>query len=75
MDRAEASNRILMIIEMVEESGPFTGRAYLLNSLRKFQDLVVLYKPTSNIYELIIDEAERLVKDIQKRLDEKAKGG
>jgi len=75
MDREEASNRILMIIEMVEESGPFTGRAYLLNTLKKYQDHIVLYKQTSNIYDLIINEAEKLVKDIQKQLDEKAKGG
>jgi len=75
MDKNEATNRILMIIEMVEESGPFTGRSYLLNTLKKYQDHIVLYKPTSNIYELIINEAEELIKNIQRQLDEKAKGG
>ncbi len=75
MDKTEATNHILMTIEMVEESAPFTGRTKLLNTLSKLQDLIVLYKRTDDIYDVIINEAEKLVKKTQGKLDEKAKGG
>ena len=75
MDKTEATNHILLTIEMVEESAPFTGRTKLLNTLNKLQDLIVLYKRTDDIYDIIINEAEELVKTTQGKLDEKAKGG
>jgi len=75
MERSEAANRILLIIETVEESGPFTGRANLLTTLKKFQDLIILYKQSSNIYEIILKEAEKLVETTRGKLSENEKGG
>ncbi len=75
MERKKAIIRISEIIETVADSDPFKGRSGLLKTLDKLRDLIVLYKHTTNIYEIIINEAEKLVKTIQGELDEQSKGG
>jgi len=69
MDKKEAIIRISEIIETVADSDPFKGRSGLLKTLDKLRDFIVLYKHTTNTYEIIFDESEKLLKSFQKELD------
>ena len=75
MDKAEATNQILMMIEMFEESGPFTGRANILKRLNECYNLIILYKPTPDYYQTIVSEAKSLLNELQIKMDKQSKGG
>jgi hypothetical protein len=69
MDKKEALYQIVMEIERVENLDSFDGRAELLKSLNRFYDLIDLYKPQPDYYELLVKEAKFLLDDLQRRLD------
>ncbi|MBA7610718.1 hypothetical protein ES703_17930 [subsurface metagenome] len=70
MDRKEALYQIMMQIERVENLDAFDGRAGLLKKLKRLYDLIDLYMPRPDYYELLVNEAKLLLSDLQKRLDD-----
>ncbi|MBA7661963.1 hypothetical protein ES703_69983 [subsurface metagenome] len=70
MEKKEALSEIMMYIEQVKDAGRFVGRARLLKTLEKMYDLVDLYKPASEINEVMFSMAKNLMKTFQKDLDE-----
>ena len=75
MDRKEALSQILDEINRVEHLDSFTGRASLLRHLNRHYDLIFLYKPTPDYYDLIVNEAKTLLNELQIKMDKLSKGG
>lgn len=69
MKRKEAMYQIMMEIERVENLDAFEGRAELLRKLNRFYDLIDLYKPQPDYYELLVNEAKFLLDDLQRRMN------
>ncbi|MBA7610086.1 hypothetical protein ES703_17291 [subsurface metagenome] len=65
MTRNEALFEISRHIAMVKDSGPFEGRSKLLKTLNRLYDLVNLYKPFGNYFELCVKDAKILVNGIE----------
>lgn len=69
MDKKDALFQIMMEIERVEHLDSFDGKADLLKKLNRFYDLIDLYKPQPDYYELLVNEAKMLLSDLQRRLN------
>jgi len=73
MDKKEALYQVNTEIMRVEELDSFAGRAKLLKRLHHMQDLIALYKPSPDYYELIVKEAKTLLKQLQEKMDNESK--
>lgn len=69
MDKKKALYQIMIEIERVEDLDSFDGRAELLKKLNRFYDLIDLYKPQPDYYELLVNEAKFLLNDLQRRMN------
>ena len=70
MDKAEAMNRILLLVEQVDHSGPWKGRAKLKMELNSFYKMVDRYKHDAVFNKSCVQGAQRVFDQARERFNE-----